>query len=238
MYRIAICDDEKSVCSELENYIEKYLNSSYIDGSVEVFYSGEALCDYINQQERLDLIFLDIKLPNRTGVDVGRYLREELKDERTDIIYISSKTEYALELFKCRPLDFIIKPVRYADVENILDVVVKRNQVRHQSFSLRSDNANYILPLMDILYFRSENKKVHIVLVSGEEQAFSGKLDEVEKSLPESCFLRIHKSFLINYDYVSQYTLEWVRMTNGDVMNISKTYRTDVKRKLLHRETE
>ena len=39
MFRIAICDDEKSVCAELEDYIEKYLNSSYIDGSVEVFYS-------------------------------------------------------------------------------------------------------------------------------------------------------------------------------------------------------
>ena len=62
MFRIAICDDEKSVCAELEDYIEKYLNSSYIDGSVEVFYSGEALCNYINRQERIDLIFLDIKL--------------------------------------------------------------------------------------------------------------------------------------------------------------------------------
>lgn len=76
------------------------------------------------------------------------------------------------------------------------------------------------------------------MLVTGEEYIFTGKLDNVEKSLPESCFLRIHKSFLVNYEYVSQYSIEWVKMVNGDIMNISKAYRTDVKRKLMHRELE
>lgn len=238
MYRIAICDDEKNVCSELENYIEKYLRTAYIEGCVEVFYSGESLCDYIKRQEKIDLIFLDIELPKQTGVEVGRYLREELKDEITDIIYISSKSNYAMELFKCRPLDFMIKPIKYTEVENILDIVVKRNQVRHQTFSMQMENISYILPLMDILYFRSDNKKIHIMLVTGEEYIFTGKLDNVEKSIPKSCFLRIHKSFLVNYEYVSQYSIEWVKMVNGDVMNISKAYRTDVKRKLMHREIE
>lgn len=238
MYRIAICDDEKSVCSELENYIEKYLRTAYIEGHVEVFYSGETLCDYIKRQEKVDLIFLDIELPKQNGVEVGRYLREEMKDEITDIIYISSKSSYAMELFKCRPLDFMIKPIKYIEVKNILDIVVKRNKVRHQTFSMQMENVSYILPLLDILYFRSENKKIHIMLVTGEEHIFTGKLDNVEKSLPESYFLRIHKSFLVNYEYVSQYSIEWVKMVNGDVMNISKAYRADVKRKLMHREIE
>lgn len=67
---------------------------------------------------------------------------------------------------------------------------------------------------------------------------FLGKLDSIEKSLPESSFLKIHKSYLINYDYVSQYSSEWVRMVNGDILNISKAHRTEVKSKLMHREMQ
>lgn len=236
MYKIAICDDEKSVCSEIEKYIEQFFSNNHIEGQMEVFYSGDEICDYIKAQKSFDLIFLDIELPKKTGIEVGKYIREERKDESTDIIYISSKTNYAMELFKCRPLDFLIKPITYKKVEDILNIVVKRNKVRHQTFSLQIGNIHSIVSLLDILYFQSENKKIYIKLISGEEQIFTGKLDSVEKSLPKDSFLRIHKSFLINYDYVSQYSLEYVRMVDGTVMNISKAYRTEVKRKLMQRE--
>ena len=165
MYKVAICDDEIGTCNNLEIYIEKYMEAHYISTEVDVFYTGEALCDYLEKNNEINLIFLDIELPKANGVEVGQYVRNKLKDEVTDIIYISSKTSYALDLFKCRPLDFIIKPLSYEKIENILDVVIKRNGIKSKTFEFQCEGVIQKILLQQIVYFRSDNKKIHILHV-------------------------------------------------------------------------
>lgn len=58
-------------------------------------------------------------------------------------------------------------------------------------------------------------------------------MNEIEEKIPENLFLRIHKSYLVNKNYVKEFTYEWVKMINGDILNISKTNRPDVRRKIL-----
>ena len=208
MYKVAICDDEIGTCNNLEIYIEKYMEAHYISTEVDVFYTGEALCDYLEKNNEINLIFLDIELPKANGVEVGQYVRNKLKDEVTDIIYISSKTSYALDLFKCRPLDFIIKPLSYEKIENILDVVIKRNGIKSKTFEFQCEGVIQKILLQQIVYFRSDNKKIHIITCSGEEKVFNGKLIDVIDKVPTTAFLQIHKSYLVNCDYVSEYTYE------------------------------
>lgn len=233
MYKVAICDDEIGTCNNLEIYIEKYMEAHYISTEVDVFYTGEALCDYLEKNNEINLIFLDIELPKANGVEVGQYVRNKLKDEVTDIIYISSKTSYALDLFKCRPLDFIIKPLSYEKIENILDVVIKRNGIKSKTFEFQCEGVIQKILLQQIVYFRSDNKKIHIITCSGEEKVFNGKLIDVIDKVPTTAFLQIHKSYLVNCDYVSEYTYEWVKMVNHDILNISKAHRKDVKSALI-----
>lgn len=235
MYKVAICDDEIGICNHLESYIEKYMEAHYISTEVDVFYTGETLCDYLEGNNEIDLIFLDIELPKANGVEVGQFVRNKLKDEVTDIIYISSKTSYALDLFKCRPLDFIIKPLSYEKIENILDVAIKRSGIKSKTFEFQCEGVIKKILLQQILYFRSDNKKIHIITCSGEEKVFNGKLIDVRDKVPATAFLQIHKSYLINCDYVSEYKYEWVKMVNHDILNISKAHRKDVKGALIKR---
>ena len=79
--------------------------------------------------------------------------------------------------------------------------------------------------LIDYSDLESKEKK--------EIRTFYGKLNEIEKRIPENVFLRIHKSYLVNKNYVKEFTYEWVKMLNGDVLNISKINRADVRRKIL-----
>lgn len=67
-------------------------------------------------------------------------------------------------------------------------------------------------------------------------KGFYGKLTEVEKALPAGLFLNIHKSYLVNVHYVEEYTYEWVKMVNGDILSISKIHRATVRKKILERE--
>lgn len=236
VYQIAICDDEINVCSQLEENINRYFREHYLEGETDIFYSGEMLCEHLRNNKSYNLIFLDIELNKINGIEVGNYIRNELQDEITDLIYLSHKTSYALELFKLRPLDFIIKPITYYKIENILDVVLRRNKIREIFFEFQCNKVVQKVLLKHIIYFKSENKNIYIILCSGEEKVFKGKLEEVEKRLPDWTFLRIHKSFLINYDFVQQYSYEWVKMTNGDILNISRAHRKVVKNQLINHE--
>lgn len=109
--KTVICDDEKSTCSELEEIILKYAKEKSVSLVTEVFYSGDTLLDYL-KREKINILFLDIELPGKDGVMVGKYIREVLEEENIFLIYISSKENYALQLFQNRPFDFFGKAHR------------------------------------------------------------------------------------------------------------------------------
>ena len=85
----------------------------------------------------------------------------------------------------------------------------------------------------DILYFSSQNKKVHLVLKDGQKE-FNGKLKEIAKKIPGN-FIQIHQSYLINFDYIEECSYESVKMKNGDTIPISQPYRKSVRTQLAER---
>ena len=147
-----------------------------------------------------------------------------------------SKTNYAMKLFQCRPMDFLVKPITFPMVERTLDIVMKRELVNRKKITVKIDRENRVFFIKDILYFRSENKTVYMVMQSGETFKFSAKLDDIESEISNKMFLRIHKSYLINHVYVQCYGTDRVKMINGDIVSISKTYRGSVKQKLIQLE--
>jgi len=91
MFRIAICDDETVICAGIEQVLLDYGKTCLEDIEVEVFTSGEELCHFMQKEEEFDLIFLDIELKQMNGVEVGKMIRDEMKNEIVQIVYISGK---------------------------------------------------------------------------------------------------------------------------------------------------
>ena len=226
-----ICDDEKSTCSELEEIILKYAKEKRVPLVTEVFYSGDILLDYL-KREKINILFLDIELPGKDGVMVGKYIREVLEEENIFLVYISSKENYALQLFQNRPFDFLVKPIEQAKIYHVLDNICRISGKNSAEFKFQVQNSTYCILYKDILYFQSDGRKINIVMKK-EVRTFYGKLNEIEEKLPENLFLRIHKSYLVNKSYVKEFTYEWVKLLNGDILNISKINRADVRRKIL-----
>ena len=234
--QVVICDDEYSTCAQLEHFVEKYFKEHFMKATIEVFFDGDSLCKYLQSSPTVNLLFLDIELPKCNGVKVGKYIREELENEVTEIIYISSKTNYAMELFQCRPLDFLVKPITCSMVEKTLDIVMKREFVNQKKITIKMNRENHGFFIKDILYFKSENKMVYMFLRSGETFKFTAKLDGIESQISDKMFLRIHKSYLINHAYVECYGVDWIKMINGDTISISKSYQRSVKKRLMEME--
>jgi DNA-binding LytR/AlgR family response regulator len=130
LFYIAICDDDEQTCIEIEKCISDHFSPEKVKASS--FFCGEDLLASISQGYSFDLIFLDIELKEMNGVETGKIIRSELHNEKMHIAYLSANTQYAIELFQVRPLDFLIKP--YSEEQIVKTIEKARNNCKSISF--------------------------------------------------------------------------------------------------------
>lgn len=232
LFHIAVCDDQKVICEEIRSFARRYAEERSCTVDCSVFFSGEALYESLSKGNRFDVIFLDIELYRISGIEIGRFIRQQLKDVLSQIVYISARQEYAMELFESHPLNFLVKPLIYEKIETCLDRSVEIKTKRGASFTYNRQGEFYRIPLSNILYFESQNRKICVTRVCGKEEYY-GKLNDVENQVKEHGFLRIHKSYIINMEYIDICGKTNVTMLNGDVLPISREKQKDIAEKIL-----
>ncbi len=226
-YKVAICDDEICTCQHLEEVLEKVFCSMGVGIKIDVFYSGEKIVQYLKCGNKYDFIFLDIELYELNGVDVGKYIREGQNNLDTQIVFISSKTSYAMELFAVQPLDFVVKPI---SEKSLLDAINKGMKYLGNSehfFVYQFQKETKRICCSDILYFKSELRIVTVVTTSGEE-VFYSRLATVKEELPDY-FVQIHQSYLINLYRVKSFKVNEVVMIDGNNIPVSRKYKSTLR---------
>lgn len=230
MFKIGICDDNRDLCDQLDQIVWNYGRENKIPMDIEVFYSGEDLCDYIQTEGSFQLIFLDIELDNMSGIHVGDLIRNKLIDHDTEIVYISGKSEYAMELFNKHPLDFLIKPLGAELVIEKLKLALDKWGRDKSFFHFKIGAKIYRIKCHEIAFFESNGRKIKLVTAQ-QTFEFYGKLVEVVDKLPQQ-FLQIHKSYIINFDKVAEYNRDFVTMKDGTKLKTSKTYRSGYQERI------
>jgi DNA-binding LytR/AlgR family response regulator len=221
MIRIAVCDDVAEICSELENVILDFQEQAGQKLTVDVFYSGEELVNYIKNGNSFDLIFLDIEIGKINGVEVGHFIRDELKDYITKIVYISSKSVYDRQLFDVQPLHFLPKPLDRKKVINDIKLAIRLLEKENKTFSFKTGTQLYRLPIKEIIYFESAGRQIKLIS-SNEMFYFYGTIDSVKEQLSKSRFIMPHCSYIVNYDNIVSIKKDEIKMCNGDIIPISR----------------
>ena len=234
MYNIGICDDGENICTAIENMLLRYAEEKTVQIEVQIWYTGEGLRDYLAQGNHLDILFLDIELFEMTGIEVGSYIRSVLDNMGLQIIYISGKASYALQLFKTQPMDFLVKPILQDHINHAMDTAIKIIKKRNERFEFRQGKDYYYIAMGDIMYFESRAKKIKIVTPHDVYEMY-GKLKDIMKGLTDD-FIMIHQSYVINKEYVLRYTYEMVELVNGTILTISKINRKQVRERILRDE--
>lgn len=234
--RIAICDDEELICKQVGDMIESILTQDYgkknVLHTIDIFSDGQSLCEKL-KEKTYDLIFLDIELPDTDGVTIGSYIRETLQDEKTQIAYISAKSQYAIKLFDFRPINFLVKPITSEAVKKVIDKYIAIETKGMDSFKMRRGKHIHMIHYEDILYFESKERKIFVHCVKPElDVAYYDNMDKVYESIKQSDFLYIHKSFLVNFRYVQEYSYEKVKMVDGTEIPISQSKRKEIREKM------
>lgn len=233
MYRVAICDDEVDTCHEIEHMIQESSLMVEPGFRIDIFYSGETLIQCLKSGTEYDFMILDIELAELSGVDVGKYLREDNRNFHTQIVFISSKDTYAMQLFAVQPLDFLVKPVK---AKTLMDTIGRGLEIMMYSgdfFVCKSGKEHITLNYKEILYLTS-NKRVVSVVCRDETVSYYGKLSQEIGGLPD-CFLQIHNSYIINLNAIKKSGRDYVIMNNGDQISITRRYSEIFKERMLLR---
>lgn len=233
MINIAICDDEELFCLKLKEILDKYRLKTGIKMNIEIFFSGEAFCDRVLEDEACyNLVFLDIEMGEFNGIKVGRFIRNDRDDDAAQIVYVSSKQEYAMELFRNRPLNFLVKPVDEHEVIECVEQTIKLMGRQKLFYEFNNGRALVRIALNDILYLESNNRKVRIITKMGSYAAYD-KLSSFVEKYGEKGFIQVHKSYVINYQYVSKISYDKVILSDDTEINITRSFRDAVRAKLL-----
>lgn len=230
--KISICDDDYSVCHFIEHTVLEYAKLKNIHIDVEVTQSKKSLFE--NFEEDTDMIFLDIMLPDSTGIEIGQFLRKNSRNVDLQIIFISSNPDYALKLFKIRPIDFLIKPFSAGNITDILDEFFRIHLSQVNYFVYKSKQTTGKIPYSDIVYFSSNIRQIDIFLKNGQITTIYGKLSDIESGLPKNFFWRIHQSYIVNKHFIANCHSDCLEMTTGVKLSISKPYRKDIRLKIIN----
>ncbi len=238
MLKIAICDDNQFFCSEIETIIlnnKQKINKQNI--TIDIFYSGEQLYKHLKSSHKYDIIFLDIEMESLNGVEVGKKIRNDLLDDDTQIIYVSSNSSYAMQLFQNRPANFLIKPIDEKDIIEQLKKSIAYIDKNKLIFSFYSNKEYYNLSYKDIIYFESNNRKVIIHTLQKKYEIYS-KLSDIMDNLPSLVFFKIHKSYVINYNFIKHIDYDSITLNSGLKLPISQSQRKIVRGSLLNLRRE
>lgn len=223
MINVAIVDDDNNICVELENILIEYLKKYYLKFNIDIFYTGQEFIKYLENENIYDIVFLDIEIGNLTGIDVGKYIREKLQNEIVKIVYISSHINYAMKLFKLRPIDFLVKPIDNDELINIMHILLNLINIQYEYFEFNLDFNKCRVYLKDIIYFTTlkGSKKIYLKTIN-KEYLFYGKIKEIYSSLERYRFMLPHNSYVINYDYIKNIKFDKIILLNEEEVPVSK----------------
>ncbi len=231
MLRVGICDGNEKFAIKLESNILKYARREDILIDVDILKNSTELFKILKSDGLFDILFLDVELEKNYGIEVGKKIRLDIRNELMQIIFVSSEDKYAMNLFDIRPMNFLIKPVNNNKINYILNEYRRLFQFQNVYFEYIMGKRKCKISNNSILYFQSQGKKIRMVTMDGTKY-FYEKLSQVSQRLNKSNFCEIHKSFVVNMRYIVKYEKNNITMKNGDILPISRSMQKNVEQKI------
>lgn len=229
MLDIAICDDDSSFAGGLEETLFRMGKAYGLKFEIDVYWDGISLVKEIRDGRRYDIIFLDIRMQEMDGVEAARRIRK--LDRVVELIYVTSYDSYMKEVFEVTPSGFIVKPLDQKDLERTFCRVLQTVIGQDAYYRFRYNKEEYKLLLRDILYFKSDLRKTYIIEEGGHYMEYR-KLNDISRILGQSMFVRIHKSYLVNYRHIVLFSHDRIKLSNGEVLPVSIHRKQEVDEQL------
>ena len=218
MYQIALCDDESEELEKTEHIIKLYGQRHNIEFIITRFCCADQLIQAMQETGYFpDILFMDIYMPGTIGIKAAGILREMRQDCR--IVFLTTSTEYALEAFRVKATQYLVKPVSAQDIFSLLDDLFEGTEkaAKQKSLLLHSDNREYRVPLSDIVFCEAHKKRQCIHRPDQTKLFVSmtmAKLYELLTDAPE--FTKVGASYIVNLEHVDHLSSRELSLDNGE----------------------
>ena len=200
MLDVAIVEDDKEYAAILSDYLKRYGSEKGVEFDITVF--NEAVSFIEKYRPRFSIIFMDIELPMMNGMDAARQLRQ--KDCTASIVFVTNMAQFACQGYEVSALDFIVKPVTYADFSIKLDRAVRKAyQEQQREYLINIAGGEYRVYVGDIKYIEVSAHKVIYHMSDGSVINSRNTLSAVEERLKGEGFLRCSKFCLVNPRHIT-----------------------------------
>lgn len=217
MYRIGLLDDEKEELNKIKEALKSYEKiHSEIDFIIENFESAEELLKQIREKSFVpDLLFMDIYMSEKSGVETAKELRG--MGYKGKIIFITVSREHALDAFGVGASQYLVKPVSKRILSDVLDQFLEEmKEARRRFVFLKIGGKIQRVAVKDIVYCEAQGKVQHLYLSNDTCCLYHGTLKEIYEMLsgyPE--FVRVGMAYIVNMEHIGGMSAQELQMDNG-----------------------
>ena len=230
---IVICDDDMDFATTLESQIRSYAAYNDFEVNIQTFYSAKTLlsADLFN----CDALFLDIDMPEITGLEAAQLLRADHPD--LILIFITGWIEYAPAGYRVNAFRYLLKKDLIKELPRCMNEIREKMFENTATVIVYTRERTFEIAIKIILYFEgSAHRSVYLHLVkSAAPIECVGKLADYETLLLNNGFLRIQKSFLVNMDYITKIRNYIATLEDGTELKVSERQYSQIKKQFLMR---
>ncbi len=233
MMQIAVCDDNIDELSNMAQLIDLYRASKHLSCGYAAFPNGFELISALEKGKRFDIYCLDIIMPGFTGIEVAKEIRSY--DKAAPIIFFTSSPEYALESYSVRAINYILKPITKENLFFTFDELLEqiKSEEDEDAIVVKSNEGIQKIVISNLVFAEVIGRNVLYHLRSGKVVECVEPFFSVSNTLLKySCFIKPHRSYLINMQYVDTIeknqitlqTLSTVPIAQGKAREIRQQY--------------
>ena len=232
MLKCIAIDDEPLALRQLTGYIAKIPYLELVATCNDAIEAQRMLAE-----RKVDLIFVDINMPDLNGVDFVRAL-----SERPMVIFTTAYSEYAIEGFKLDAVDYLLKPFSFADFSRSAAKAHSLYELRNNQriaqesssealpkdkeyISVKADYKVSLVRIDEIVYLESEGEYVRMHLTDGSAITTLFRLKNMEAALPSERFMRVHRSYIVNLRRIRSYVKGRVYLNDEEYIPIGENYK-------------
>lgn len=231
-----VIDDEPLAVRQMESYIARIPFLTHLKS----FDNAVDARQWLSEANSADVIFVDINMPELTGVDFVRGL-----ENHHLVIFTTAYSEYAVEGFKLDAIDYLLKPFNFATFEraankahSVAELLALRNEANaeqnipiseqsadRECISIRADHKTTLVRYSNIIYLESAGEYIRLHLADGTKLVTLFRMKNMETELPAERFIRVHRSYIVNTEHITGYTKGRVFLTGEEYVPIGDNYK-------------
>lgn len=221
MGNLVICDDDKNIAAWVQEQVCNIFSQYGVPMESKIFTSPKEALLYCSNH-KTDFILLDIDMPEMNGFELTKKLYKLPGEFVPIIIYMSSQEHFVYESFQYKPFDFLRKKYLEEELELKIGRLIREFDYSNVQIEMVRDEMAYVL-LKEVLYFKSDRNRTDAFTMEDNYRCREN-IGVIEEKYSQ-CLIRAGKQYLVNVNYIRRIRTEYILLTNGEKIPVSRRQR-------------